>query len=80
MTESSPTTAQLVARAEKAEKDLEEALKQVEVLLQTVGSAIRMIRYMKNSADAGELGQLKLLEQWLLEDSRTVSAWDEIPF
>lgn len=78
--ETSPTTAQLVARAEKAENDLEKALERLEVLRHAVTDGIYMIRYMKKSASDSQLGVLDLLEKWLTEDSASVINYDDLSF
>jgi len=78
--ETSPTTAQLITRAEKAEQDLEKALEQLEVLRHAVTDGVYMIRYMKKSANDSQLGVLDLLEKWLTDDSAAVINYNELPF
>lgn len=79
MTEVAPTTAQLVARAEKAEKDLESTLKASEHLARSVQHTIEMLRIINSNNGFEGTESTRLVAFFLRDALDRFDTWDLIP-
>lgn len=80
MTEVAPTTAQLIARAEKAEKDLEAHLMIAGNLRDAAKTALKLIGLMHGSHHADKDAHLSLLAAFLRQEIKDFENWDDLPF
>lgn len=78
--ETTPTTAQLIARAEKAEKDLESSLKASERLSRHVQTSLDLLKIVNDNNGFEPDPAARLIMLYLRNAVDVFDTWDEIPF